>query len=447
MTDLLVLLSSNILKVTYFKKDGFGGFSSELPDSIVKGSEILNVEKFSESFKSLLTESLPSGLRGSSISFMVNPDQVFLYFIPVGKNGQPVEDQIVAGAKEKLPAGVNMEDLYFSFQKIAPFIYQFVAISKVELEKYLTVSNNLNLPLKSVVPWVLLLPKLVNDNKPSIFISKDPNGNQTVALSELGGIYFAQTYEEEKNQKDLVQLVQQLSLYNRAAPIDRIYTINYDAFALGNVYQVLPLEVSEESDETKGYEAHLLYNKIMLENPSFLSCQINLLTLFPVPVVQKTGIQVGQTVAIVGPMVLLLLVGGFFFFRYSKDSLPETPDVLSETSESITVEEVEVPKESVVEEVVLEKGDLKIRVENGTNIVGLASKTRDYLQELGYEVLSVGDSERGNLVITTLNFKESKKEFEDLLSKDLEEEYTLKVEYELDEETEYDVLISVGVSE
>ncbi|MFA6981934.1 MAG: LytR C-terminal domain-containing protein [Patescibacteria group bacterium] len=449
MTDLLVFLSSNVLKITYLSKDGFGGFSSELPNSIVEGSEILDVSKFSESLRALLSQSLPSGVKkGTSLSFLINPEHVFLYFIPVSKNGSSVEDQIILSAKEKLPSEVSMDDLYFSYQKIAPFIYQFVAIRKDELGKFLAISNELGMPLKSVTPWVLLLPKLVNDNRPSIFIAKNPDGRQTVALSELGGIYFSHTYNEEKGQKDLVQLVQQLSLYNREAPISKIYTINYGDIFLGDSYEVLPLDVPGDTGDMDGYEIHLLHNKVVTENPLLLNTQMNLLNLLPVPVVQRSKLQIAPVVAVVGPMLVLLLVGGFFFFKQGKSEDAEPTEVLSETSQSTQTKEP-VPVEEVVEapKVELKKSDLRIRVENGTNVGGLAAKTQTFLEGLGYQISGIGDSEKDGLLITEISLKQSKKAYESLLDKDMTEGYTLKVDYDLDEARDYDVLITVGNSE
>lgn len=448
MTDLLVSLSSNVLKVTYQKKDGFGGFSSEIPNSIVKKSEILDTQKFAESLNNLCLESAPEVLKNASISFLVDPDDVFLYFVSVNKNSGDIEDQMISSVKSKLPSGLGMEDLFFSYQKISPFIYQFVAIKKEELEKLLDISNALGMSLKSVVPWVLLLPKLVNDNKPSIFISKTPDGKQSVALSELGGIYFAQTYDQEKSQQELESLVQQLSVYNRSAPISKIYTVNYGVITLGDNYEVLPLDVSGDSAENEGYETHLLYSEVLSRSPELLSCQFNLLNLLPVPVEQKTGLKVAQTAAIVGPMVAVMLVGGFLFLKNREPV--ENGNVLSEVSESTQSEVVETPQPVEVEEepkAELKKEDLKIRVENGTNVAGLAGKTRDFLNGLEYDVLSVGDSDLGDQEKTTLSFKESKKDYEPLLSDDVKDEYSTQVEFDLDEGSEYDVLITVGSSE
>ena len=92
----------------------------------------------------------------------------------------------------------------------------------------------------------------------------------------------------------------------------------------------------------------------------------------------------------------------------------------------------------------LKKSDLKIRVENGTGISGIAAKTRDLLNSLGYNVVSIdtADQERKD---TLLKFAAGKAGFKTLITEDSKDKFgDIVIEDGLASGLDYDLLIVVG---
>ncbi len=237
-----------------------------------------------------------------TLSFLVEPQDVILKFVTVSKKGGEVDDQILAEIKTKLE-GVTLDELYFSYQKIAPFVFQFVGIKKEVLEKYIDVANTLNLEFKYAVPWILLLPKYVSNNDPCIFVSKNLS-EWVVAVSELNGIYFSAVYEDQKEAKDLQKLVSELSVYKRPSPITKVYTVNAEFFNLNPGYEVSALHIDGvDSKDEEEFKLHVLF--------ALFSGQLNLLNLLPLPEVQNKKNSLVYVGAAAGSLLLVgLIVAG-----------------------------------------------------------------------------------------------------------------------------------------
>ena len=347
---------------------------------------------------------------------------------------------------------MNLEDLYFSYEKIAPFVYQFVGIKKEKLEKYLEISNNLGIELRSVVPWLLLLPKMVPNSEPCIFISNN-NGSQTIALSELNGIYFSDIYETNRTSKELGSLVSELSVYKRIAPITKIYTLTDEQYSFDENYKVIPLIPSgEEFKELKGFELHAVLDKLLEEDLSLPTTQVNLLQLLPLPAVANKNSALVYVSAVVAALVIL--AGVFVLFsangigditgRLARDTQDDTA-VLGDLGDAEDTEP-EGPEEP--EAVELNREDLAIRVENASNIDGVASQTREFLTEKGYvfEQIEIGNAGETGQENTLLRFKDSKMMYASLVSQDMEENYEVLTEGGLDEDSDFDLLILVGTN-
>lgn len=393
MKDLLISLDSNILKVSYCGPEGCAGFSQEMPLEIVQDTQIVDAEKFTEKLIDLSSSLLPLKKKPDALSFLVGSQDVTLAFLTVNKGGNTIEEQLVEAAVSKID--IPLEDLYFSYTKIAPFVYQFIGIKKAYMDSLLEVANLWGVPIKSVVPWVLLLPKTLKESTSAIFVGSFEN-KHTVALSELNGIYFSSSYDEKKTDKELAELVKQLSFYNRATPIRSIYTIN-STFSIGDSYQVHPILEKDNYFEQEGFETHDLLLKVMKGMPDLLNSQVNLLNLLPLPAVKSKS---GILASISAVILLTLLVGGyFFFFKGDSESpatlVPTSDDVLSETSTASS--QVEAPSteapaqtETAPNGKVYTKKDLVIRVENASEVNGAAARTKTLLEGLGFKVESVG---------------------------------------------------------
>lgn len=452
MQELTISLSENNLKISTIEKGEFKGVVAELSNDVAKDHIILNEESFSNSVSDLLNTITSKRPKDLSLNFLVEPSDVYLHFVTTNKANEDLEQQIRNEVSTKL-SDTNLDELYFSYYKIAPFVYQFVGIKKQLLEQYMNISNSLGITLRSVLPWILYLPKFVDTNEPAIFISKVSN-KQIVALSEFGSIFFSGVYEQEKNTEELQKLVTELSVYKRNSPISRVYRFKYDSFSLNPDYEVLDLQVpNSDLEQAQGYELHLLVEYVLDKDSSLLLTPMNLLNTLPLPEdISSKPRALVPVKALAG--VLLLLGFGFSAFYLTNDNNSSQEVLQNTTNENqVLSEETQVAdtqtdgdeSEQPLEEITLDKNELVIRVENGAGLPGIAGRTQEYLETREYTVASVGNSDSQNRQTTLLQFKESKKDFASLVQKDMEETFETEVGDNLDESAEYDLLITVGV--
>jgi len=189
-------------------------------------------------------------------------------------------------------------------------------MKKEILEKYLEVSNLLGIELRSVVPWSYLLPKYLDINEPAIILSK-LNDEQVVVLSELGGVFFADVFKEDKSADELEKIVEELSVYKRNDPIKKVYSLNYETLDLGDTYDSHKVDVpGSDLGDPMGFEVNMLVNYMLDMKPDLFASQGNLLSLLPVPVVERKSEIMVYAGAFTAAIVLVgLIVGGVMYSR------------------------------------------------------------------------------------------------------------------------------------
>ena len=308
MQDLTVSISENVLKISTVESGEFKGVSAEIPTSVVSNYEILNIAELCSAIRDLIPTVTKKSHRSLSLNFLIEPHDVILKFITISKTTQNLEDQLLGEINAKVTE-LPLEEMYYSYLKIAPFVYQFIGIKKTILEKYIELSNNLGIALKGIFPWILFLPKFVNANVPAIFISRLAK-KQVIALSEFNGIFFSGVYEKEKSTDELQKLVKDLSIYKRADPITKVYVYNYGGFSLNPGYEVLNIDIpNSDLSESEGYELHLLLNHMVSQDSGIVFSKMNLLTHLPVPVVAENKniavAYVGGALMVVGLLIFL----------------------------------------------------------------------------------------------------------------------------------------------
>ena len=434
--DYVVSISENLLKVSYVNKElQIKTLSKEL-DSVNLDAKFVSLQ---------IIGLIGKNPKDISVVFLLEPQDVLLRFVTVKKSLDSAE-QIMIAIKELSDAeGVKLEDLYFSYKKLAPFVFQFASIKQEKLNYFLEMAGFSGFEVKGILPWVMLLPRIVSTaGEPCIFVSLT-GGNQTVVLSELGGVYFSNVFQTQKSNDELLDLVKKLSIYKRSKPIDKIYTLNADQFSIDPNYQVMSLPI--DSKGLEGFELHLLFYSLLQRKPDLLGTQPNFLNMLPLPVKQESKI----LVLVGGIFGAILVVGAIVGFIYlgskkadlklaqgSKDSV-----VLSEKTDESTKSVIE--KEPKIEERPLEKKDLKIRVENGAGVLGVAANAKAFLEKLGYTVIEIDNAKETGRENTLIKFKTAKLEYKDMLISDFKDKYSLVVEDGLDDSLEYDALIVIGL--
>lgn len=247
MRHLVVSLSHNQIKLTCLDKNSFNSLTGDMPQDF---------SMVSQSIKEMLVR-LGINHKGTDLTFVVEPNSVFLRFITIPKHSEDLDSLIISEVKTKYPE-FNFEESYFAYEKIAPFVYQFVGVNKDYLESLIKISDELSIPLVAVIPWVTALPKYVNTKEAAIFISGN-HGEETITLSELGGVFFCNSYSGNNKGFDLEKTVKELSVYRKDKPIKNIYSLNYSVPELANSYNIKKIEFNMgENIDVTGYENIML---------------------------------------------------------------------------------------------------------------------------------------------------------------------------------------------
>lgn len=410
-----------------------GGFKAVSKDLLP--NEVSNPSAVASRVLDILYSFYKSIPKKARIHFLIEPQDTFAVFISTRK-GSDEEVQILQEITKKFE-NVKLDDLYYSYQKIAPFVYQFIGVKKDILGRYLKIGESLDLSVVAAIPWVLLLPRFVNKNSPGIFLCKR-DGAQVMVLSELNGVYFSGELPEDYSAEHLQKLVQNLSVYDRKSVISDVYTMDFSSISLGDGYKVSELPIlSEGSSGEEDFKCHVLFELTYNANPELLDSQLNVFNIIPSFLETKKPLNYVYVGGIVGALLLLVsAVAGFTIL--SKD----TPFTVGKKGSAVVLSEVE--QSTQTSEKQLDKSELKIMVENASRINGLAAKTRDFLTDLGYVVVDVRTSDDvrdGTLV----KIKKDKAEFKSFLINDLKADFgDVTVEEELDASSSYDVLVILG---
>ena len=145
-------------------------------------------------------------------------------------------------------------------------------------------------------------------------------------------------------------------------------------------------------------------------------------------------------------LIVLIIIGAlvFAFFRGigpfaqfsngSEKTASPTPDSRVESSPQPSPE---------IEEV--DKSEPQIRVLNGSGAAGVAASVKDFLEDLGWTILSIGNAAAQDFDSTTITFKEGFEDWEDAMVTDLSDKYSVIVSSdELEASDEADIEIVIG---
>ena len=141
--------------------------------------------------------------------------------------------------------------------------------------------------------------------------------------------------------------------------------------------------------------------------------------------------------------VFFMVIFGIGFsaaiFVYIVQSKP-----MDEVGQNVMVNLVaETPEPTPVIE--LNRGDIVLEVLNGAGIPGSASEAKTLLEGLGYTSVATANEASFDFATTMVAVKESKKEFVDVLIKDLEGSYNVGASTDfLDESGDFDAVITLG---
>jgi len=129
----------------------------------------------------------------------------------------------------------------------------------------------------------------------------------------------------------------------------------------------------------------------------------------------------------------------------NKDKFPEKSKEAVQIQDLLKKVETGLAQVSPVDESGLDRSKLSVSVQNGSGVEGVAGKAANILKEFGYNVVSTGNADNYNYQGITIKVKDSKKEFVDLLKKDLSKDYTISsASSDLQSTSTTDALIIIG---
>lgn len=439
MQDVYLSLNNNILRLTYIGKEGLKTYSAQLAEDIVSDTKILDIQRYvDEVTKGIaqLTKISPAKLE---LTVITEPEDTILRFIMVNKRDGDKNEQLLNDMKSKITEA-SLEDLYFSYQKIAPFLYQFIGVRKQYMDNLLELTTALGVSLKNVVPWLILMPKYVGTNDPAVFICR-VDGSHAMALSELNGIFYSGVSNKEVTADQLESFVADLSLYKKKTPVKKVYTLNYRDFDVKGfeVSEIGLPPINNEFDDE--FKVNMLVNYMMDTEPDITFCQMNLLNLMPLPSVVKSN----KSLVYAGAASILVIAGILsFFLFFNKSGKNDNSQVASAVDQNVLSEQTSQNEPQPVQPVPLNKADLKIMVLNGSGINGLAARTKTLLEEKGYKIVDI-DTANEAREDTLLRFKKDKLAYKELIQGDTKEAFPQVVVEDTLADTEgYDVLIVAG---
>jgi len=480
----LISTYSNFLTITLKESGKLTEKSIQLDATVLNDSEIRNVTEFTKILFNNLYDLKGGNYKSIPVVFITDPLKNHFRFIKSQKelNFDNQTSQIFNELK------IDSDDYYFGIHKISPFISQFIATKKSDIDNYINVANELECELLGVFSYLPFISKQASHNGNLIVITSYL-GNIVVALSEMNGIYFNNKYGSFKDVGSVKELIENLRVFKSSTQNNKIISFNFE-----NPDASMKLGISElPLDNEYGFKnpIHNLADKVL--NEDYINSSYNLVNCY----FEKAKEKKKPSKVIVGAIVALLLAGicsycynkfvdNTFYSRVYDNVLgentaavepvktepepvlntltvntvakatlsasnlvttpgtktPTTPAVLVTTTEPSTI--VEDPLKTPHSDSTDYKRDsYKLSIINTTGVTGLAKRNSEILGVLGYKNITLGTS--NDVVTGTLvKVKKALVPYKDQIFKDLLTFKDVKIQDTLPDSSPLDIVIILG---
>jgi hypothetical protein len=474
----LISTYSNILSISLYENGRLSEKTIPVDATVLHDSNINNITEFTKVLFNALYDMKGSAYKHLPVIFLIDPSKAYFRFIKSQKelNFDNQTSQIFS------ELNINSDDYYFSVFKISPFVSQFVASKKTEIDKYITIANEIECDLKGVFSYLPLVAKYISHNGNLIIISSYL-GNIVVALSEMNGIYFNDRYGSFKDAGSVKKMVDNLRLFKSSTHDNKLISFNFENPSSSSKLGIPELHLENELNFSN--PIHNLAQKVLIEE--YQNSHYNLINSF----FEKSKEVTKPSKLLIGSMafVILTIVGAWAYNSYvdsnffnkvvvnvlgdssskgqskeekevSLERLPEPPLETTtplatintndkEDKEALDLKQLALSQKPSTDKesqnVEFKRESYKISILNSTGISGLAKSTSDRIGVLGYKNITIGTSntpQSGNLV----KIKKSLSNFEDKILKDLDllDFKNVQVEESLTPESVVDILIILG---
>lgn len=147
----------------------------------------------------------------------------------------------------------------------------------------------------------------------------------------------------------------------------------------------------------------------------------------PAPIYQETQEKNAKWLWL---LIILIIIGAlaFAFFRgigpfaaispFTKAQSSPSPSPFNQGISSPITDASPSPADDV------DRSEVQVRVLNGSGVTGKASAAKDFLENLGWTVLSIGNAPSSDFATTEVRFKSTAKDFEATIIDDLSSDYS-----------------------
>lgn len=476
----LISTYSNFLTISIKENGKLTEKSIQLDATVLNDSEIKNITEFTKILFNNLYDLKGGNYKNIPIIFLMDPLKNHFRFIKSQKelNFDNQTSQIFTELK------IDGNDFYFGVHKISPFVSQFIATKKSEIDTYVNVANELECDLLGVFSYLPMIARHASHNGNLILITSYL-GNIVIALSEMGGIYFNNKYGSFKDVGSVKEMVENLRIFKSSTQNNKIVSFNFE-----NPEASMKLGIAELPIENEyGYKnpIHNLADKSL--NEDFINSSYNLVNCY----FEKAKEKKKPSKIVVGFFTALFLAGActfcydkfvdntFYSNLYDNvlgesvasneelastepvsvlNSLPEVtskPQNSSLSASNLTTTPADGAKiatdpSKVVEDPLkaphsnstdFKRETFKVSVINSTGVTGLAKRNSDMLTVMGYKNVQTGTS-NDQVVGTIVKIKSSLSQYKDQIYKDLLTFKDIKIQETLPETSPLDIVIVLG---
>jgi hypothetical protein len=476
----LISTYSNFLTISFKENGKLSEKSIQLDATVLNDSEIKNITEFTKILFNNLYDLKGGNYKSIPIVFLMDPLKNHFRFIKSQKelNFDNQTSQIFTELK------IEGNDYYFGVHKISPFVSQFIATKKSEIDTYVNVANELECDLLGVFSYLPMIARHTAHSGNLILITSYL-GNIVIALSEMGGIYFNNKYGSFKDVGSVKEMVENLRIFKSSTQNNKIVSFNFE-----NPEASIKLGIAELPIENEyGYKnpIHNLADKSL--NEDFINSSYNLVNCY----FEKAKERKKPSKIVVGLFTGLFLTGActFCYDRFVDNtfysnlydnvlgesvasidepvqevpapmlnslpevtSIPQTPSLSTSnlvTSPADGTKIVTDPSKSIEDPIKTPHSNsadfkreiFKVSVINSTGVSGLAKRNSDMLIVMGYKNVQTGTS-NDPVVGTIVKIKSSLSQYKDQIYKDLLTFKDIKIQETLPETSPLDIVIVLG---
>ncbi len=440
--------SSGGFKISYLKK---------ITDPIIfAGDEVIDTNKAAALLQKIFNEELLKQKYATAI-WAIPENKLFFKQLSLEQAPKDASEAINLIEKD-LP--FDKENTLIAWNETSKGIFQICATEHKLISKLSFVIKDTFLDIFRFVPAPLTMLELRPTPSPNFYLLSFQEGTiATFFVVANNGIEFSSSFDlKEAKTKEIEKIALDYKEYfdshHQQSPKKLLSLGKNDAATFFTKYdfeiEELPFPVLKNKSDENFEEFKSLISSSSFKDstlsfePETIKEGLSNIATAKVEISEKKQIFnflpvfLGLGLAIISITLVAVLL---FFFKTKPKEKPINPiTTTSQTATSSATNEVT----GSAQEQPLEKADLKIKILNGRGVAGTAADAKEFLTNLGWQVTEVDNASSFDFEKTQIQIKESKLKFLNLLTKDLENDYTIIEGEKLSETESFDALITIG---